>query len=189
MTGQPQDARLVACATSRLVEATGFAIGGAVLGHDPVSPADGHPVHGLQPVVGEQLADEPGFVDEAHSRVEPRLPDVACSADAALWPWAQLVDAAYSAVEPPLPDVACSADAVWPPVRFQAEACFEISLRSLPHEACSRNEAYSLSQCRLEDEEHCCVLLECCARHCRVEEHCSPHAEPAYSPTAWLLED
>ena len=210
--------RLAACATSRLVEASGFVIVAAVLQDDSVSRVDGHPGRGLRSVVGEQFPDEPRLeneahsrvepllpdvtcsadaaprpvaqpVDEAHSRVEPLLPDVACSADAASLRVAQPVDEAHSRVEPLLPDVACSADAAWLPVCFPDEVCFHAELCFLPHEACFWNQAHSPSQSHPVDEVHHCALLECCARHCRVEERCSPEPEPAYPPTAWLLHD
>jgi len=49
-TSQLAKQRLVACATSRLVEAYGFS---TAVQDDLVSGIDGHSVHGLHSVVGE----------------------------------------------------------------------------------------------------------------------------------------
>ncbi len=67
MTSRLANMRLVACHEPSLGEASGFAIGVAVLPHDPVSLADGPLVHGLQSVVAEQCPDEPRLENEERS--------------------------------------------------------------------------------------------------------------------------
>lgn len=152
--------RLAACAASRLIEASGFATGVAVLQDDPVSGADGQLVHGLEPVVGQQPADEPGFEHEAHSRVELLLVDEACSGDGVLLPETRPADEVHSQVEPLLVDEACLPGGALLPEAQPVDAAYsQVSVwspgRSLD-EVCSRDEAHSPSQTRWVDEaQHC----------------------------------
>ena len=106
-----------------------FATGVAVRQDAPAYPAEGHSVDGLQPVVGEQSPDEPGLEDEAHSRVEPLLPEAAP------------VDAVHSEVE------------AGSPVRSVDEACSAAEPRSLPDEAHLR----SLDEARHCAVLECCA--------------------------------
>lgn len=62
-------------------------------------------------------------------------------------------------------------------------------MRSLPDEACSQAAADRPSPKRSADEVRHCVVVECCARQCQVEERSPLAARPAYCPVADLRHD